>query len=97
MNIYEDWTTEADTHNEGYWNIVKRDKGGMIERDIARFVTGSDVDLIISAPAMYRALDTIVHAIQRDCFDRGEMEFTFHRNSPLANTLREALAMAKVK
>lgn len=47
---------------------------------------------------MYTALDSIVAGINRECFGIREYEeFKFHRDSPLANTLKNALAKAKRK
>jgi hypothetical protein len=44
--------------------------------------------------SMLNALKTIAHGIDRDCNDF-DYYFTFHKDSPLANTIRNAIKQAE--
>ena len=77
-------------------------KGKILAVDIdsdGRFVltvAKEDAPLFKAAPDMYASIKQFLHGIERDC-DDANPTFTIHKDSPMADTFREALAKAEGK
>jgi len=50
-----------------------------------------------SAPDLYEACKMLLHAVERDCVDRGKEELTIHKDSPFIDTFRKAITKAEDK
>lgn len=97
-------------YTKGEWKVTEQDKHGInitsslsSEWAVCRAFGNSNeslanAHLISAAPVMYAALKTIIHGIERDCNEiNGNEVFKFHKDSPLAETLKAALAKAEGK